>query len=350
MMHRRFGPQFDEFAKEQDFIRVLEDRSHTGKADFNAIYGGPFSKPEDGIAAGVLARNGTVWATIIPHLWKFEGMNADGHAEKTESISDGYGVRFNYTGHDLHGLIMGPDGKLYFSEGDRGANATSKDGSHVSNPDAGGVFRCNPDGTELELVHGGLRNPQELAFDDYGNLFTGDNDFDYGDTERLVYVVEGGDSGWRVGYQHPPLGKERVTWKAEQIWVCFNTSQDQYDGKPHPTINIDKGVRPIAYLPPVSNIGDGPSGLLYDPGTGISPAFRHHFFLCQCKGSYARSEKNSCACSVTKTAGSAWTPSSNWPSARMPSPSKPPPPAKPRFSLASTPSGAAVSCSAALPT
>ena len=102
--------------------------------------------------------------------------------------------------------------------------------------------------------------------------------------------MEGGDSGWRVGYQHPPLGKERVPWKSEQTWVCFGSSQERYNGVSNPNPNTDLGVRSAAYLPPVTNIGDGPSGFLFDPGTGISPAFRHHFFLCHSKGSYAKSE------------------------------------------------------------
>ena len=290
MSKKWFGEHFSDLALEEDFIRLLEDRNHDGKADFNSIYAGGFNHPEDGIAAGVLARHDKVWATIIPDLWQFSGTDDKGVAKQRESLSHGYGIRFGYTGHDMHGLIMGPDGKLYFSIGDRAANITTKEGRHVMMPDCGGVFRCNQDGTGLELVHWGLRNPQELAFDDHGNLFTGDNDFDYGDTERLVYVVEGGDSGWRVGYQHPPLGKERVPWKAEQIWVSFGSSQDRYNGKENPNPNTDLGVRPAAYLPPVTNIGDGPSGLLFDPGTGISPKFRGHFFLCHSKGSYAKSE------------------------------------------------------------
>ncbi|QIF02133.1 HEAT repeat domain-containing protein [Roseimicrobium sp. ORNL1] len=290
MCKKHFGEKFADLEKEEDFIRLMEDRDHDGKADFASLYARGFNHAEDGIPAGVLARQGTVWATIIPNLWRFDGTNDKGEAVTKKSLSYGYGVRFGYTGHDMHGLILGPDGRLYFSIGDRAANVQLPDGRRIENVDSGAVFRCEQDGSKLEIIHWGLRNPQELAFDDHGNLFTGDNDFDYGDTERLVYVVEGGDSGWRVGYQHPPMGKERVPWKSEQIWMSFKSSQEKYNGVPNPKVNEDLGVRPAAYLPPVSNIGDGPSGLLFDTGTGISPQFRQHFLLCHSKGSYAKSE------------------------------------------------------------
>jgi quinoprotein glucose dehydrogenase len=263
-----FGEQHKDFAIESEVVRLVEDKDGDGVADASRVYSDGYNSELDGIASGVLARHGQVWFTNIPSLWLLDD-NGDDKAKKTELLR-GFGVRYNFTGHDFHGLAMGHDGKIYYSIGDRGAHVKGKEGQVVDVPDDGAVFRSNPDGTEFELVARGLRNPQELVFDEHGNLFTGDNDSDQGDMERLVLVVEGGDSGWRVGYQHAPTGKGGP-WMREGLW------------KPN-----FKG-RPAYLLPPVCNIEDGPSGLTYYPGTGLTPAYAGHFFITHFKGSIARS-------------------------------------------------------------
>src|SRR5678815_3529687 len=186
-LHRQvFGAQAKDFAIEGEVVRLVEDTDHDGVADKSSVYADGFNSELDGIASGVLARHGQVWFTNIPSLWMLEG--EPGAVKKTELLR-GFGLRFNFTGHDLHGLVMGPDGKLYFSIGDRGMSVRNKEGKLIAYPDEGAVFRSNLDGTELELVHRGLRNPQELVFDEHGNPFTGDNDSDQGDQERLVYLL-----------------------------------------------------------------------------------------------------------------------------------------------------------------
>lgn len=271
MIHKVFGEeQAKQLAIESEVVRLVEDRDGDGVADTSSIYASGFNSELDGIASGVLARKGKVWFTNIPSLWLLENdPTGKGPSKRTELLR-GFGVHFNFTGHDLHGLILGHDGKLYFSIGDRGTHVRGKEGQLIDMPDEGAVFRANPDGTEFELFAHGLRNPQELAFDEHGNLFTGDNDSDNGDMERLVYLVEGGDSGWRVGYQHGPLGKANP-WLREGLW------KPRFDGQPANSI------------PPICNIEDGPSGLTYYPGTGLSPEYQGHFFITHFKGSIARS-------------------------------------------------------------
>ena len=268
---RVFGTEgHAELAKESEIVRRIVDRDGDGVADGSSIFADGFNDALDGIASGVLARDGRVWFTNMPHLWLLDPADTAGRSRGRTSLSEGYGVRFGFTGHDSHGLILGPDGKVYFSFGDRGARVRTKEGSVIDVPDSGAVLRCNLDGTELELVHTGLRNPQELAFDDYGNLFTGDNDCDQGDIERWVHVVEGADSGWRVGYQHAPLGKAGP-WNLEHLWL------PRFDGQP-------------AYiLPPVANTPDGPSGLVHYPGTGLPDSYRGSFFMCHFRGSFTNS-------------------------------------------------------------
>jgi quinoprotein glucose dehydrogenase len=265
MMRRRLGKQFASYGIHHERIRLLEDTSGAGKADKSTVFADGFNRPQDGIAAGLLARGQDVYYACIPDLWLLRDSKNLGKADQRKVLHTGYGVRFGFIGHDLHGLTMGPDGKLYFSIGDRGLNVKTKD-RHLVYPDTGSVLRCNLDGSDLEVFATGLRNPQELAFDRYGNLFTGDNNSDSGDRARWVYLVEGGDCGWRIGYQFEAVQGSRGPWNAEKLWH-----------PPHPE-------QPAWIIPPVAHLGDGPSGLVYYPGVGLPPRYDNHFFLADFRG------------------------------------------------------------------
>ncbi len=266
MMKRHEGANFLSYEQNSEQIKLIWDKDDDGKADGSTVFATGFSTALDGIGAGVLARDGKVYYANIPNLWLLEDKNGDGVSDARRSLSFGYGVRVGFLGHDLHGLIMGPDGRLYFSIGDRGSNI-EVDGKHIGDPDSGCVFRCNPDGSELEVFAYGLRNPQELAFDEFGNLFTGDNNSDGGDRARIVYVVQGGDSGWRVGFQFLERPNSRGPWNSERMWY------PQWEGQ-------------AAFLvPPIANLTDGPSGFAFYPGTGLPEKYNEHFFLVDFHGS-----------------------------------------------------------------
>ncbi|HKB34905.1 MAG TPA: PVC-type heme-binding CxxCH protein, partial [Gemmataceae bacterium] len=273
-LYRKFlRDRVKDYEKEHDRVRLLLDTDGDSKPDKAVVFADGFHRAEDGIGAGLLARKGKVYYTCIPDLWRLQDTDGDGKVDIRESLSTGYGVHVSFIGHDMHGLRLGPDGKLYFSIGDRGLNVRTKEGKRLFHPDTGAVLRCDLDGANLEVVATGLRNPQELAFDDFGNLFTVDNNSDSGDQARLVYVVEGGESGWHIGYQygsriHDERSRmgNRGPWNYEKLWHL------KHDGQP-------------AYIvPPLAHIAAGPSGLCHYPGIGLGERYAGHFFLCDFRG------------------------------------------------------------------
>lgn len=255
------------YEKERDQVRMLVDSKGQGKPDTSYVFSDNYRKAVDGLGSGVLVHQGSVYFTCIPDLWKLRDTKNAHHADVQQSLSTGYGVHTSFIGHDLHGLAVSPvDGKIYFSIGDRGANIVTKEGKKIEVPHCGAVFRCNADGSELELFAKGLRNPQELAFDDDGNLFTGDNNSDSGDKARFVYLPYGADCGWHIGWQYLEKPYSRGPWNSEFMW--------------HPS----RSDQPAFIVPPLINIGDGPSGLAYYPGTGLPEKYQGHFFMCDFRG------------------------------------------------------------------
>ena len=254
---RTFSTNFSILTNQSELVRLVEDRNGDGRADASSVFATGFNESVSGTAAGVLAHHGQVWFASVPDLWLLSGTN-NVAAQKTR-LHTGYGVHIGVTGHDLHGLILGPDGKLYFSSGDRGFVVTNKEGNVLNYPDTGGVLRCDPDGSNLEVFAYGLRNPQELAFDAFGNLFTDDNDTAGEDKSRLIHVVEGADYGWRCSYQHMTgFGP----WVQENVWRG----------------NIDD------VLPWSGEVAQGPAGLAFYPGTGLPESFQNHFLVCDFPG------------------------------------------------------------------
>jgi len=269
-MQTKWADKFDKgsawFTQTSDIVRQLVDSNGDGKADQSTVFADGFDGPLDGLGSGLIARDGKVWFTCIPNLWLLSDKDNDGRADEKTALLEGFGVNAGFYGHDLHGLVWGVDGKLYFSVGDRGGHVVTKEGMTISNPRRGAVYRCNPDGTELDRIHQGLRNPQELAIDQYGNLFADDNNCDKGDDSRLVYIVPGGDSGWNMAYQHIPEPYLTGPWHAEAIW------------------HLQHDLQPAYVVPPVGKIGAGPSGFVFSSGTSLPSRYRNHFFYCNFTG------------------------------------------------------------------
>ena len=255
-----------------DVLRRITDQDGDGRADGSKIVN-RFNGPLEGNAAGVLAAGDRIYVANAPRI-----LTVDTNGVRKNLLS-GLGVRVGVYGHDLHGLVWGPDGRIYFSLGDRGFDVITQEGGRLSAPTRGAVFRCFPDGSGLELFHVGLRNPQDLAFNERGDLFTVDNDMGGVDRSRVVHVVEGGDSGWDASYQLTRNFREETQrhghteppWFTENLWQTNQADQPKW------------------LHPPVGYLTHGPSGMEFDIGWGLPQEYRNSFFVCDFRGNSPRS-------------------------------------------------------------
>ncbi|MFT5130307.1 MAG: quinoprotein glucose dehydrogenase, partial [Rhodothermales bacterium] len=281
-MYQRWESKFplDAYREHSERIIRLADTDGDGKADQRSVFADGFNDPLDGPGIGLIHGHGQIYYTCIPHLWALKDADDDGVAETRTSLQEGFGTRVGISGHDMHGLIWGPDGKLYFSIGDRGYTLKAADGRTLRDTGGGAVFRCDPDGKKLEIFYHNLRNPQELAFDQFGNLFTVDNNMGGVDKSRLNYLIEGGDTGWSTGHQQfrefrKDLGLDDFggtsAWEAERLWDLQHEGQRAW------------------ILPPVAHITNGPAGLVFNSGHSFGERYHHRFFVCDFRGGASRS-------------------------------------------------------------
>ena len=130
-------------------------------------------------------------------------------------------------GHGRNHLKLGPDGWLWIAHGNNvqlpknlSTNSPLKNFAHDRlipcpwdagmfdgdvNLPAGHILRMKPDGSEVQLWVGGLRNPLDVAFNEHGDAFTFDADMEWDVgcpwymPNRVLHIVPGADYGWRRG-------------------------------------------------------------------------------------------------------------------------------------------------------
>jgi putative membrane-bound dehydrogenase-like protein len=208
--------------KEGDRIVILEDTKGTGKADKAATF---YQSPELLAPLGIAVapypdgKGCKVFVCQSPDILVFEDKDGDGKADgPPKKLLTGFGGIDH--DHGVHGILIGPDGKLYFSVGDQGIkNLQSSDGkgrkwtSNDTDCRAGTIWRCDMDGTNLELIAHNFRNEYEPCVDSFGTIFTSDNDDDGNEQTRICYVMPGGDYGYN------PRGPGQSHWHEEKPGV-----------------------------------------------------------------------------------------------------------------------------------
>lgn len=267
-----------DMAIEKDSVFMLEDLTQNGYANQARVMDWDFYSETTEVTGSVLHHEGDLFVVRAPHVLRIKDSNGDGIWDLSKSISQGYGVHISSSGHGMSSLKIGPDGRIYWALGDIGLNVIDKEGKKWVYPDAGAIVRSELDGSKLEVYATGLRNLHEFDFDKYGNLIGIDNDGPFGDFDRLVYVIDGSDSGWRIYWQRgkfdDPKNNDYNTWLEEEYYNI------PFDGQ---TAHI---------LPPLAPSYRGPAGFVYNPGSALNEEWEDHFFASSFVGSPNRSGIN----------------------------------------------------------
>jgi putative membrane-bound dehydrogenase-like protein len=229
--YRRLGFKRPILRDEGDRIVILTDTDGDGKADESAV----FYQGKDLIAPlGICvlaqpsqkAKGGFAYRVLVcqsPDILEFWDRDGDGKADgPPKKFLTGF-KGFDHD-HGVHGINVGPDGKLYFTVGDQGVDGLqSSDGkgrkwkSNNTDCQAGTVWRCDMDGTNLELIAHNFRNNYECCVNSFGEVWLSDNDDDGNQQTRICHVMPGGNYGYF------PRGPGQSHWHEEQPGIVHKT-------------------------------------------------------------------------------------------------------------------------------
>ncbi len=262
-----------------DRVVILEDTNQDGKADKSTVF---VDDPDLISPLGIAVVGNKVIVSCSPNLIVYTDDNGDDKPDRKEVLLTGFGGVDH--DHALHSMVVGPDGRWYFSAGNAGPHTVTdksgwtlrsgslytggtpynltNEGNRVSDDGkiwVGGIqMVMNPDGTGLKVLGHGFRNSYETCMDSFGDMWQNDND-DEVVSCRVSSLMEGGNAGY-----FSPDGTR--FWQADQ-----RPGQRMFTAHWH---QEDPGVMPAG-----DNSGAGaPTGIALNEGDGLGLKYRGMLF------------------------------------------------------------------------
>ncbi len=275
-----------------DRITVLTDTNGDGRADATHTF-----VQEPGLVAplGMSVIDNRIFVSNAPDLIVYTDVDRDGKFNPAIDKRDVLLTGFNGRNHDhsLHSVTFGPDGLLYFSQGNCGALFTDRSGQTfrvgspydpVNSGGAGAVFgwrppeiagaksddghvyvggftvRMQPDGTKVEIIGQNYRNSYEQTITSIGDVFQNDNDDP--PACRTTFLIEYGNLGFasRDG---------KRTWNA--------------DKRPGQNVPTAEWRQDDPFTIPSGDVygGGSPTGIVSYEGDAFGEKWRGALFSCE---------------------------------------------------------------------
>ncbi len=199
-------------SREGDCVRVLQDTDGDGKCDSSHVF---VREKELECPLGVAVFDNVIFVSNAPNIIKYTDVNRDLKFDPSIDKREIFLSGFEQPQHDhsLHSVYAGPDGRLYFSNGNCGAKFSDKSGNtfriggaYLNNPYAGaksddghvyvGGFTASidADGHNARILGYNYRNSFEGVRTSYGDMFLNDNDDP--PACRVSHLIEGGSFGF----------------------------------------------------------------------------------------------------------------------------------------------------------
>jgi putative membrane-bound dehydrogenase-like protein len=270
----RRGNQRFHRIEEADRIKILEDTDGDGKADKVKVFADHIFPVPMGIAVEErFSKDGSyrgcrVFIGNSPDLLVLEDLDGDDKADKRYPLLTGFGGVDS--DHGVHGMVLGFDGKLYFTHGDgccsvqhdhserpQNFDVVDRSGRHVWTDQLANTLRVNRDGTDFEIICDRQRNNYETCVNSFGNVFTSDNDDDGNRGCRVIWAMDGGHYGYRTPGSPRHWGEE-VPGNVPKIVGTGNGSPCGimvYEGELLPpeyrggVFEVDAGTRQVNFFP-----------------------------------------------------------------------------------------------------
>jgi putative heme-binding domain-containing protein len=211
----------------RDAVKILEDFGPDGRARKITTFVDKLNIP-----IGVLPTAKGALVFSIPNIYHMIDSKGVGRADVREVYYSGFGSV------DTHGMtgefMQGFDGWIYACHGYRNRSVVKSRGDTAITMESGNTYRIKPDGSRIEQWTWGQVNPFGLAFDPYGNLYSGDCH-----SEPLTMLLRG---GWYQSFnrQHDGLGfaphmntfgKEHSTALCGVAYYAADQYPKEYQGK-----------------------------------------------------------------------------------------------------------------------